>query len=194
MLLMASMIEAIGIKRKMFFEFENAPYVCLDVDVSKPTARGGQTLVRVKMRNLLTQAVFDRTFKAGEKFNEPDLAFIKATYLYADASGYNFMDQRTFDTPTLTPGVVGADKFLLVDNLEIQIHTYNDKPIGLVFPPHVEITVASCEEGARGDTASGSVTKIARLETGMQIRVPLFVKEGEKIKVHTESREFSGRA
>jgi elongation factor P len=191
---MAGLIEAIDIKRKMFFEFENAPYHCLEVEVSKPTARGGQTLVRVKMRNLLTRAVFDKTFKAGEKFNEPDLAFIKATYLYADAAGYNFMDQRTFDTITLTPDIVGDDRFLLVDNLEIQIHTFNDKPIGLVFPPHVEITVASCEAGARGDTASGSVTKVARLETGMEIRVPLFVKEGEKIKVHTESREFSGRA
>ena len=174
------MMEAIEIKRKSYFEYEGAPYNCLDVEVSKPTARGGQTLVRIKMRNMLTQAVFDKTFKAGEKFNEPDLAFIKATYLYADAAGYNFMDQRTFDTITLTP--------------DIQIHTFNDKPIGLVFPPHVEITVASCEAGARGDTASGSVTKVARLETGMEIRVPLFVKEGEKIKVHTESREFSGRA
>ena len=68
-----SLIEAIDIKRKMFFEFENAPYHCLDVEISKPTARGGQTLVRVKMRNLLTRAVFDKTFKAGEKFSEPDL-------------------------------------------------------------------------------------------------------------------------
>ena len=70
---MASLIEAIEIKRKMFFEFEDAPYHCLDVEVSKPTARGGQTLVRLKMRNLLTRAVFDKTFKAGEKFKEPDL-------------------------------------------------------------------------------------------------------------------------
>ena len=70
---MASLIEAIDIKRKMFFEFENAPYHCLDVEISRPTARGGQTLVRLKMRNLLTRAVFDKTFKAGEKFSEPDL-------------------------------------------------------------------------------------------------------------------------
>ena len=70
---MATLIEAIDIKRKMFFEFEDAPYLCLDVEVSKPTARGGQTLVRLKMRNLLTRAVFDKTFKAGEKFREPDL-------------------------------------------------------------------------------------------------------------------------
>ena len=188
------MIEPVDFHNGLIIEYEGAPYNCLDVEVSKPTARGGQTLVRIKMRNMLTQAVFDKTFKAGEKFNEPDLAFIKATYLYTDSSGYNFMDQRTFDTVTLTPDIVGDDKFLLVDNLEIQIHTYNDKPIGLVFPPHVEISVASCEEGARGDTASGSVTKIAKLETGMEIRVPLFIKEGEKIKVHSESREFSGRA
>ena len=73
---MASLIEAIAIKRKMFFEFENAPYHCIDVEVSKPTARGGQTLVRIKMRNLLTRAVFDKTFKAGEKFKEPDLVMV----------------------------------------------------------------------------------------------------------------------
>ncbi len=191
---MASLIEAIEIKRKMFFEYEDAPYHCLEVEVSKPTARGGQTLVRIKMRNMLTSAVFDRTFKAGEKFKEPDLAYVQASYLYADASGYNFMDQRTFDTLTLSTEVVGDDRFLLVDNLLIQIHTYNDRPIALVFPPHVEIAVASTEAGARGDTASGSVTKVAMLETGMEIRVPLFIKEGEKIKVHSETREFAGRA
>src|SRR3954462_2527548 len=98
---MASLIEAIEIKRKSYFEYEDAPYHCLDVEVSKPTARGGQTLVRIKMRNMLTQAVFDRTFKAGDKYSAPDLACVWATYLYADASGYNFMDQHTFHTSTL---------------------------------------------------------------------------------------------
>ena len=83
---MASLIEAIEIKRKMYFEYENAPYHCLDVEVSKPTARGGQTLVRLKMRNLLTRAVFDKTFKAGDKFREPDLEVIAATFLYQAAT------------------------------------------------------------------------------------------------------------
>src|SRR5918992_3754624 len=103
---MAGVIEAIEIKRKKYFEFEDAPYHCLDVDVSKPTARGGQTLVRLKMRNLLTRAVFDRTFKAGEKFKEPDLETVSASFLYADAAGYHFMDQETFDTLTLAPEMV----------------------------------------------------------------------------------------
>ena len=191
---MASLIEAIEIKRKMYFEYENAPYHCLDVEVSRPTARGGQTLVRVKMRNLLTRAVFDRTFKAGEKFSEPDLATISASYTYSDASGHHFMDQETFETITLSLDIVGDDRLLLADNVIVQIQTYNGKPIGLQFPPHVELRVTSSEPGARGDTASGSVTKVATLETGMEIRVPLFIKDGETIKVHSETREFAGRA
>ncbi len=191
---MASLLEAIEIKRKMYFEYENAPFHCLEVEISKPTARGGQTLVRIKMRNLLTRAVFDRTFKAGEKFREPDLDTIDASSSYADSMGYYFMDQESFDTLRLGPDIVGDDKYLLADNLVVQIQRYNGDPIGLQFPPHVELTVASTEAGARGDTASGSVTKVAMLETGMEIRVPLFIKEGEKIKVHTETREFAGRA
>jgi elongation factor P len=191
---MAALIEAIDIKRKMFFEFENAPYHCLDVEISKPTARGGQTLVRVKMRNLLTRAVFDKTFKAGEKFSEPDLETVSASFLYSDSGGFHFMDQETFDTVTLRPELVGDDRFVLVDNLLVQVQKYNGGPIGLQFPPHVELRVMSSEPGARGDTASGSVTKVATLETGLQIRVPLFIKDGEKVKVHTETREFAGRA
>jgi elongation factor P len=191
---MAALIEAIEIKRKMFFEYEGAPYHCLDVDVSKPTARGGQTLVRIKMRNLLTRQVFDKTFKAAEKFSEPDLDAATATYLYADTSGYHFMDQETFETVTLSADAVGDDRLLLVDNLPVQIERYNGNPIGLQFPPHVELTVTDAEPGVRGDTASGGVTKLATLETGLQVRVPLFIKVGEKVKVHTETREFAGRA
>src|SRR5215475_12045826 len=98
---MASLIEAIEVKRKMYFEFEGAPYHCLDVEVSTPTARGGQTLVRLKMRNLITRAVFDKTFKAGDKFADPDLVTVAASFLYSDSSGYHFMDQETYDTLTL---------------------------------------------------------------------------------------------
>jgi elongation factor P len=191
---MASLIEAINIKRKMFFEYEGAPYHCLDVDVSKPTARGGQTLVRIKMRNLLSRAVFDKTFKAAEKFGEPDLAMVPASFLYSGSDGYHFMDQENFETLTLGADMVGDDRQLLVDNVMVQIHKYNGSPIGLQFPAHVELTVTSTEPGVRGDTASGSVTKLATLETGLEIRVPLFIKEGEKVKVHTETREFAGRA
>src|SRR6187549_3040476 len=118
---MASLIEAIDIKRKMFFEHEGAPYHCIDVEVSRPTARGGQTLVRLKMRNLLTRAVFDKTFKAGEKFAEPDLVQVSATFLYSDGDGFHLMDQESFETLTLSRDTVGDDSELLVDNLLVQI-------------------------------------------------------------------------
>jgi elongation factor P len=191
---MAALIEAISLKRKMYFEYEEAPYHCLDVDVSTPTARGGQTLVRVKMRNLLTRAVFDRTFKAGEKFPEPDLEMVPALFLYAAADGCHFMDQESYDTLTLQPEALGEDRGLLVENLTVQIQKFNGRPIGVQFPPHVELTVADTEPAVRGDTTSGNVTKPARLETGLEIRVPLFIKVGEKVKVHTETKEFAGRA
>jgi elongation factor P len=84
---MAALMEAITVKRKMYFEFENTPYYCMEAEVSTPTARGGQTLVRLKMRNLLTRAVFDKTFKAGERFKEPDLELVEASYLYSRRRG-----------------------------------------------------------------------------------------------------------
>jgi elongation factor P len=191
---MAALIEAIDVKRKMYFEYEDTPYHCIEVEVSRPTARGGQTLVRLKMRTMLTRAVFDRTFKAGEKFKEPDLSTVSASYLYADGDGYHFMDQETFETLTLGGDMIGDDRLLLVDNVMVQVQKFNGNPIGLQFPALVELTVTATELGARGDTASGSVTKLATLETGLEIRVPLFIKEGEKVKVHTETREFAGRA
>src|SRR6185312_7315973 len=144
---MASLIEAIEIKRKMFFEFEDAPYHCIDVDVSKPTARGGQTLVRIKMRNLLTRAVFDKTFKAGEKFKEPDLEMVPASFLYSDADGFYFMDQESFETLTLSQEMVGDAHDFLGEGLVIQVHKFNGNPIGLLLPPHVELTIAQTEPG-----------------------------------------------
>jgi elongation factor P len=190
---MASLLEAIEIKRKMFFEHEDTPYHCLDVDVKQPTARGGQTLVKIKMRNLLTQAVFDRTFKAGDKFKEPDLVKADAAYLYADADGFHFMDQESYETLTLAADMIGDGRLLLVDNLIVEVLKFNGNPIGLEFPPHVELTVTATEPGVR-DAGSGGATKPATLETGLEIRVPLFVKEGDRVRVHTETREFAGRA
>ena len=189
---MASLIEAIEIKRKMFFEFEGAPYHCIDVDVSKPTARGGQTLVRIKMRNLLTRAVFDKTFKAGEKFKEPDLANVDATFLYSGGDGYHFMDQETFETVTLGQAWSARTGCCSSTTCSCRCRSTTATRSALQFPPHVELTVTSSEPGARGDTASGSVTKVATLETGLQIRVPLFIKDGEKVKVHTRDARVRG--
>ncbi len=191
---MAALIEAINIKRKIVFEHENAPYVCLDSDISTPTARGGQTLVRLKMRNLLNSAVFEKTFKANDKFSEPDLVLVPASYLYSDGDGSHFLDQDSFETLTLDEGMMGNALDLLVEGALLQLHKYNGNPIGLQLPIFVELNVTYAEPGAKSDSSSGGGTKMARLETGLEIRVPPFIKEGEKVKVSTENREFAGRA
>jgi len=191
---MAALIDAIDVKRKTLFEIENTPFLCLEAEVSTPTARGGQTLVRLKMRNLLTRAVFDKTFKASEKFKEPDLQTVEASYLYSDGSGFHFMDQESFETHTLSAEMMGDAMDFLLEGTLIQLHKYNGNPIGLELPAQVELSVTYTEPGVRGDTSSGSVTKPATLETGIEIRVPLFIKQGETVKVSTETREFAGRA
>jgi elongation factor P len=191
---MSALIEAIHIKRKTLFEFENTPYTCLDSDITTPTARGGQTLVRLKMRNLLNSAVFEKTFKANDKFKEPDLQLVPASYLYSDGDGAHFLDQESYETLTLTEAMLGDALDLLIEGALLQLHKYNGNPIGLQLPIFVELNVVYAEPGARSDSSSGGGTKLARLETGLEIRVPPFIKEGEKVKVSTENKEFAGRA
>ena len=191
---MAALIDAIDIKRKTYFELENVPYLCLDVEVSTPTARGGQTLVRLKMRNLLTRAVFDKTFKAGEKFKEPDLEDVEASYLYSDGDGSYFLDQTTFETISLAAEKLGDALDFLTEGAMIKLEKFNGNPIGIQLPQQVALKVDYTEPGMRGATASATATKPARLETGIEIKVPFFIEPGETVKVNTETREFSGRA
>ena len=191
---MAALIEAINVKRRSVFEIDHTPFYCLEADISSPTARGGQTLVRLKVRNLLTNAVFEKTYKASDKFKEPDLVMVAASYLYSDNEGSHFLDQESFETLTLSEDVMGNALEVLIEGTLIQLQKYNGNPIGLQLPMFVELNVAYAEPGVKGDTSSGSGNKVCRLETGLELRVPLFIKEGEKVKVSTENREFAGRA
>ena len=147
------------------------------------------------MRNLLTRAVFDKTFKAGEKFaragpraDRRDVPLRRQRRLSLHGPG----DVRHADAPARRWSATIA--CCSSTTCWSRCRSSTATPIGLQFPPHVELTVTSTEPGVRGDTASGGVTKAATLETGLEIRVPLFIKEGEKVKVHTETREFAGRA
>ena len=190
---MAVLIDAIDVKRRTLFELDNIPYSCLEAEVNTPTARGGQTLVRLKIRNLLTNAVFEKTFKAGEKFKEPDLQMVPASYLYSDSSGSHFLDQESFETHTLSGEVMGNALDFLIEGAMVELLKYNGNPIGLELPMFVELAVASTEPGVRGDSSSGSVTKPATLETGIEIRVTLFINDCEMVKVSTANRDFAGR-
>src|ERR1700755_2128400 len=112
---MAVLIDAINVKKRTLFELDNTPFSCLEVEVNTPTARGGQTLVRLKVRNLITNAVFEKTFKASEKFKEPDLQTVPASYLYSDSDGSYFLDQESYETLTLAEEVIGNARDLLIE-------------------------------------------------------------------------------
>src|ERR1700721_2064944 len=171
---MAALIDAIDVKRKMFVELENVPFYCLDVEISTPTARGGQTLVRLKLRNMLSRGVFDRTFKASDKFKEPDLQTVEASYLYSDADGSYFLDQETFETLTLSEQMVGDALELLVEGVIIHIDKFNGNPIGLQLPAQVELAVTYTEPGVRGDTESGSGPKPPPSEPAIGVLLSFF--------------------
>src|SRR4029078_6116046 len=151
-------------------EYENAPFYCMEAEISTPTARGGQTLERLKIRNLLTRAVLDKTFKAGEKFREPDMQLVPVSYLYSDGDGSYFLDQDSFETLNLPAAVIGDALDLLVEGTLIHAHKYNGNPIGLQLPMFVELEVAETEPGVRGDTASGGGTKIVKPEASRERR------------------------
>lgn len=189
-----ALIGANELKRKMLITVEGQPYNVVEVFFASPSARGASTMVRTKLRHLLTDAMIEKSFKTSEKFAEPDVALTPASFLYGDGEGYHFMDDESYEQFTLTAEQLGDDRLYLKDGLSLQVQKYNGTPISLILPSIVELKVTEAEPGLRGDSASGGTTKSATLETGLQVRVPLFIKEGEVIRVNTQTGEFSSRA
>ncbi len=189
-----ALIGANELKRKLMILVDGQPFTVLEVFFASPTARGAATMVRTRLRHLLTGAVQERSFKATEKFAEPDVALVPASFLYADAEGCHFMDESTYDQFALTDAQLGEDRQYLKEGAQLQVLKYNGEPVSLQLPQFVELVVASAEPGARGDTAAGGATKVATLETGLEVRVPLFIKEGEVVRVNTQTGEVAGRA
>jgi elongation factor P len=178
----------------MLIKIDNQPYAVLDVFFASPSARGASTMVRTKIRNLITDAVMEKTFRTSEKFEEPDVVLTPASYLYSDGENYHFMDEGSYEQFSLPETQLGEEKLYLKDGLSLQMLKYNGAPIAIQLPQFVELAVASTEPGGRNDTGTGGSTKPATLETGLQVRVPLFIKEGEIVRVNTQTGEFASRA
>jgi elongation factor P len=189
-----ALIGANELKKKMLIEVDGQPYTVMEVFFATPSARGASTMVRTKLRHLINDSVLEKSFKTSEKFKEPDVVLTPASYLYSDTDGFYFMDESSFEQFSLTAEQLGDDRLYLKEGISLQVRKYNDVPISMQLPPFVELAVVSTELGVRGDTASGGSTKPASLETGLQVRVPLFIKEGEVVRVSTQSGEFVGRA
>jgi elongation factor P len=189
-----ALVTANELKRKLLITVEGHPYVVLEVFFASPTARGAATMVRTRLRHLLTGAVLEKSFRSGEKFEEPDVELAPASFLYSDAHGFHFMDEKSYEQFTFPAEAVESDRGYLKEGQTLQVLKYNGEPVSLELPQYVELKVESAELGARGDTAAGGATKQATLETGINVRVPLFIKEGEVVRVNTQTGEVAGRA
>jgi elongation factor P len=189
-----ALIGANELKRKMLIEVDGQPYTVVDVFFASPSARGASTMVRTRLRHLITDAVLEKAFKTSEKFAEPDVILTPASFLYSDGEQLHFMDEGTFEQFVLSEAQLGHDRLFLKEGLSLQIRKYNGTPVAAQLPPFVDLAVAATETGIRGDTSSGGTTKPATLETGLQVRVPLFIREGETVRVSTQTGEFVGRA
>jgi len=189
-----ALIGANELKRKTLITIENQPYAVVDVFFASPSARGASTMVRTKLRNLITDAVLEKTFRTGEKFAEPDVVLAQASCLYSDDENYHFMDETSYEQFSLTREQLRGDVQYLKEGLSLHVMKYNGNAIAIELPQFVELTVSVTEPGSRADTGSGGATKPATLETGLTVRVPLFIKEGEIVRVSTQTGEFASRA
>ncbi|HLL14612.1 MAG TPA: elongation factor P [Pyrinomonadaceae bacterium] len=189
-----ALVGANELKRKMLISVENQPYVVLEVFFASPTARGAATMVRTRLRQLLSGAVLEKSFKATEKFAEPDVQYVPASFLYSDGDGFHFMDESSYEQFMFTGEQVGDDRGYLKEGVSLQILKYNGAPVSLQLPQYVELVVTETEPGMRGDTAAGGASKKAKLETGLGVNLPLFIKEGETVRVNTQTGEVAGRA
>lgn len=177
----------IGIK----INFEGAPYVVIFAQHSKLGRGGG--IMRTKLRNLISGTIIEKTFAGAEKLEEAELETKKAQFLYRDDAGYYFMDSKTFEQFSLAKNQLDKTADFLKEGGEVDIVYFDDKPININLPIKMTFEVTYTEPGFRGNTAT-NVLKPATLETGAQIQVPLFIKEGDKIVLDTRTGEYVERA
>ena len=171
-------------------ELDGEPYTITYFQHVKP-GKGG-AFVRTKVKSLRTGKVLDKRFRAGEKVDEADIEERKMQYLYQDGESLVFMDNQTYDQTPFGADLVGEDRKFLKENLDCDVLFWNGRPLNVELPNFIEATITECEPGEKGDTAS-NVTKPATLETGAIVQVPLFIKEGEAIRVDTRSGEYVER-
>jgi elongation factor P len=174
-------------KKALFIEVEGVPYQILEFQHVKPGK--GNAFVRTRVKNLLNSNVIDKTFKSGEKVDEPDLEKKRMQYLYTDGNGYQFMDLEAYEQIVLEKETIGDNKYFLVENLEIEVLYYKGKPITVDLPNFVELVVTYTEPGVKGDTVSGG-TKPATLSTGLTINVPFHVNKDDRLKIDTRDRSY----
>jgi len=179
------------LKKGMKFMYDGQPWVCVDYQFVKPGK--GQAFTRTKMRHLITGSTVEKNIRSNEKITQADAEDRSLQFIYRDGESFVFMHQQSGDQISVSKEAVGEDADLLVDGLECMITIYEGNPIGVSLPPHVTLQITSTEPGMKGDTAS-SVTKPATVSTGATVNVPLFIGEGDWVKIDTRSRSYLERS
>jgi elongation factor P len=180
-------------KRGLAILVEGQPYVILEYSVQTPSARGAATLVRSRVRHVITAQVLDMTFKSGEKFEEPDLERRKITFMYGDGDEYHFMDEQSYEQFHLGSEALGDAARWLGEGVSLRSIVFEGRVVGIELPQFVEFEVTETGPGGRSDMASGKVTKDATLANGTTIRVPVYLEAGERVVVDTTTGDFVKR-
>ena len=188
---MADVVNTNQFKSGMAIEIDGQPFTIVEFQHVKP-GKGG-AFVRTKVRNIATGAVLDKTFRAGEKFERMHTQSRKLAFLYATEDEVVLMDNETYEQISVSPSMAQDALKWVVENMEVEVMYLNGQPFEVAPPNFVELTITQSDPGVQGNTAQGA-TKPATLESGVTVQVPLFIEEGEKIKVDTRSGEYLGRA
>jgi elongation factor P len=184
------MYSTANFRKGLKIELEGKPFLMVDFLHVKP-GKGG-AFVRTRLKNMETGQVLEKTFRSGEKVDRPDLVEREMQYLYQDAEGYCFMDNKNYEQIFIDQEHLSDSIDFLKENIDVKMLFFNNKPIGIELPIFVELKIAQTDPGVRGDTATGA-TKPATLETGLVIQVPLFINEGETVKIDTRTGEYVER-
>ena len=184
------MITTSQFKNGTHIEVEGQVFRILDFQHVKPGK--GQAFVRSKLKNLATGAVLDKTFRAGEKVRSIHTETRRMQYLYSDGDAYHFMDTETYDQFTVSAALLGDDARYLVENTEVFVSSHENEILGVDLPVTVDLRVTQTDPGFAGDTATGA-KKAATVETGLVVQVPLFVNEGDLLRVDTRTGDYVTR-
>ncbi|MFC1512879.1 elongation factor P [Thermodesulfobacteriota bacterium] len=184
------MYSASDLRKGLKISIDGEPYIITDFTFSKPGK--GQSLYRCRIRNMITGNSSDRTYRSNDKFEKAPLEERTMQFLYEQGGEYNFMDNKTYEQIALNKEQLGDTSVYLMDNMDVEVLLFSDRPIGVTPPTFVELTVTKADPWVKGDT-SGSDTKPVTVETGLVLQVPPFIEEGEKIQIDTRTGEYVTR-
>jgi len=187
---MGATLTAGDLRKGLKLEIDGEPYLVVDFEFSKPGK--GQALYRCRLRNMITGNQFDRTYRSGDKFNAADLEEQDMNYLYKQDRSYVFMNNSTYEQIELSEEQVGDARNYLIENQTVSILLFQGRPIGIGLPNFVALKVMKADPWVKGDTAAGA-TKPVTVETGYVLQVPLFIEEGETIKLDTRTGAYVER-